>query len=1121
VEDSRQYRQWRLPRRLRSMVRRAMLASGILALAATAMPRSQAAEPAAAFVEALRQRGWNDTALEYLEHLDQSRQTAPPVSDDFRKTIPFEKGRTLAAMALQPGQGQRDLLQQRAVEQFQIIAREYPDTPQAIDALSQAGNLLSQQAMHALIRMEKIPAQVRAGQRTNVSGIFDQAISILQELQQLIKTQLAALNKSIGANSVGAPSAGPPRSGNRRATGSTRNRKGDKQQESGQNGVGPSKKNEQQKADDQDMSLRSKLAETQFLRAKLLFEKSRIYPADSSAGREVLQLALKAFSELAKEHENNLTGFYGKLYIGRCHQALGEPEQALRSYEELVYQPIQNPLFRRLVARAMRHRAECLLLGNKHDDAISECRKLLKQSRASELRLPEWVALKYQLALVLLDKSRSNSKEGGHPKGNANLQSTARSLMGEVAKEPGQFQLAAKTVLASLASSESSSSDASGDGSPNNYADAKNFADALAAGKSALDQMNSAKLAARLAKENNPEAVEQLQGKLLLARENATRLFQQAIQLADSETEPDQLNLVRYYLCWLFWEGGQLQEAAVLGEFLARNYPENQHALVATKIAMAAYQRLANESAAASSQPPGEEGSDSNKTASDRSNATERLNSLAAWVIQHWPNSSEAADASTMLIHMAVRNGDLKKAEHLLSQLPEVNRAAAGLSLGSALWVGYLQNQKQTDDSEATAATAQLQPSMLERAERYLRQGFEHASSLETDTTPAQASGALYLAQLLLTQGQAEQALEVLEKAPAGPLVLLREETAAAQKKGFAEQTYKTALRAYATIQPPMREQVMAMIDALEGLTDKGDAANNESQQGLIQLYVGIGVQLQKQVDGLVAAGKHEQARQVTATFKDLLDRAERHGSKGDWNVRNWIAQTAYQLGMGLQQGDSPGDQTRGYLQQAQDAYASILEQTREDPKFAPNPTAILGVQKRLADCKCGLGKYSEALELYAEILRQKPNLLELQKAAATTLELWGTNKEDPEVLNRAIRGDMPQANHKNLIWGWLRLASIADYAARKAAQGEDPAAAATRKKITQYQDLFFEARYHAARARYLAAQLANGAAQDKQLRTVRQSIESLAKIYPELGGKQWKQKFEDLLQELGDNGKR
>ena len=635
--------------------------------------------------------------------------------------------------------------------------------------------------------------------------------------------------------------------------------------------------------------------------------------------------------------------------------------------------------------------------------------------------------------------------------------------------------------------------------------------------------MNSAKLAARLAKENNPEAVEQLQGQLLLARENAKRHFQQAIQLANSNTGHDQLNSVRYYLCWLFWEEGRFHESAVLGEFLARNYPENQHALVATKVAMAAYQRLANETAAPSSRAPNQEGSDGEGADEDGSYETERLGLLAEWVIQHWPSSSEAAAASTMLIHLAVRDGHFEEAERLLSHLPESNRAAAGLSLGSALWAGYLQNREQTSESEPAGETAQPGPSMLERAERYLRPGFEYASTLDS-VTPAQASGALYLAQLLLTQGKADQAVEVLEKAPAGPLVLLREEAAAADREGFAEQTYKTALRAYVTIRPPMRKRVLAMIDALERLAAKG-----ESQQGLIQLYVELGMQLQRQVDGLAAAGKHDEARQVATTFEDLLDRAEQHGSEGDWNVRSWIAQTAYQLGIGLQHGNQPSDEARGYLEQAEGVYASILEQAREDPKFAPNPTAVLGVQKRLADCKRGLGKFPEALDLYAEILRKKPNMLELQKAAATTFERWGMTKRDPDAINRAIRGAMPQANQKNLIWGWLRLASIADYASRKAAQGAsqqalqgaDPAAAATREKIAKYQDLYFEARYHAAQARYQGAQLTAGAAQDKQLQIARQSIESLAKLYPELGGDKWKKRFEDLLQELGRNEKR
>ena len=48
-------------------------------------------EPAEAFLEALRERGYYDVAIDYLNGLDNSDL----ISAQFRKTLPFEKAQTL------------------------------------------------------------------------------------------------------------------------------------------------------------------------------------------------------------------------------------------------------------------------------------------------------------------------------------------------------------------------------------------------------------------------------------------------------------------------------------------------------------------------------------------------------------------------------------------------------------------------------------------------------------------------------------------------------------------------------------------------------------------------------------------------------------------------------------------------------------------------------------------------------------------------------------------------------------------------------------------------------------------------------------------------------------------
>ena len=65
-----------------------------------------------------------------------------------------------------------------------------------------------------------------------------------------------------------------------------------------------------------------------------------------------------------------------------------------------------------------------------------------------------------------------------------------------------------------------------------------------------------------------------------------------ATTLVDDDTDPKLLNEVRYFLCWLYWESEDYYRAAVLGEFLARRYPDHPAAASAAKISMASFERL-------------------------------------------------------------------------------------------------------------------------------------------------------------------------------------------------------------------------------------------------------------------------------------------------------------------------------------------------------------------------------------------------------------------------------------------------------------------------------------------------------------------------------------------------
>ncbi len=277
----------------------------------------------------------------------------------------------------------------------------------------------------------------------------------------------------------------------------------------------------------------------------------------------------------------------------------------------------------------------------------------------------------------------------------------------------------------------------------------------------------------------------------------------------------------------------------------------------------------------------------------------------------------------------------------------------------------------------------------------------------------------------------------------------------------------------------------------------------------MISIYLSLGRQLQRQISKLTRDGKTDQAKSVAAAFEDLLQRITRRGSEPEWKIRNWIAHTNLQLGEELR-----GEAAQRYLEQAEQVYREILADAEQDSGYAPSEIAVLGVRKRLGDCLRAQQKFDQAFDEYVSILSEKPNMLELQRTVAQMLQQWGQEQQQSDKLEEAIRGTRPQANRKHLVWGWLRLAAIADQAKQKAASGsgeKEP----DEQKIQKYHNLYFEARYHVAKTRLLAAQIANGAEHTKQLNSARKNVDSMKRLYPDLGGPKWQQAFDELLKQI------
>jgi tetratricopeptide (TPR) repeat protein len=294
------------------------------------------------------------------------------------------------------------------------------------------------------------------------------------------------------------------------------------------------------------------------------------------------------------------------------------------------------------------------------------------------------------------------------------------------------------------------------------------------------------------------------------------------------------------------------------------------------------------------------------------------------------------------------------------------------------------------------------------------------------------------------------------------------------------------------------------MMTALEDFVAKNGGERSSKQ--LTDAYLSLGFQLQRQMKELTALGHDEKAEQVAAAFGDLLDRVATRPDADSWRIRTWLAHTNLQIGQALS-----GGQSKKYVDRAMESFQAILAAAAKDKNYAPDPTELMAVRMRLGECFAAVGQYDKAIQQYGAILRERPNMLDLQQAAAATLQEWGVAKKDAKPLDRAIRGDLPQKDGKNLIWGWLRLATMADSAKRQSA-GND---AAAKERAARFEDLFFESRYNVAKSRYQAGLITTGDVRRQQLEAARTNIQQMIKLYPGLGGPKWKAAFDDLLKQI------
>ncbi len=602
---------------------------------------SWANEPAEEFLNALRERGYYDLALTYVDRLQRNPRTPSEIKED----LPYQRGLVLVEAA----RGSRDpVVRQRflgraekALSDFVSLHADHESAPMA---RMQLANVMVDRARGLVTRGETDPT-ASAELLREARDIFDQAHQHLLQSQG----EMAATLKQMP--------------------------------------VSTSTRRDAELVERRD-ELRNTYVQSKLASVRVLLEKAETLEADKKEYQQTLEEAASAFHEVADKYRKWSAGLYARLYEGQCFQLMGEPKKALDYYQELLQQRDNSPAIRILKTKALNQAIDCWLSEAPQGaaQAVQMGTTWLREASPSEEQTVDWLRLKLQLA-----KAYQQQADSANNKTIASRSSSeARRLAEEVARRKNPHQKEAQQLIAKLGRGEARPTVDSAD-------EAKSFSEARDAAKKALDRFKvssatTALLESRLAKINEAETRQQVEGKLAETRQqadadrqSALQLFQRAAELADLSTDIDDLNGVRYYLSYLYYVQEMYHQSAVLSQFVAARYPDSVAARECANIALASHQRIYQ-------QVEGE---------AAKASQAERVAAIAELILQNWPGQPQASSALSMLVGLRVQKGELDRAVQLLERIPadSPQRGDAELRIGQALWSEYLRGMQQRGDA--------------------------------------------------------------------------------------------------------------------------------------------------------------------------------------------------------------------------------------------------------------------------------------------------------------------------------------------------------------------------------------------------------------------------------------
>ena len=493
-------------------------------------------EPAEAFIKQLRNVGYFDTAISYLDRVEKM----PGIDGAFKSAIPLERAQTHIELALVSRNAEkRDEAFAAAESALQEFLKN-DSHPRTAEARLQLGKLQMIRAAQLLVG-EPLQTEKRTARESYVAAAktFD---SIVEDLKVKIEEM--------------------------------RGQKIDPQA-------------------DPEAAQRRDQYKFQYMQSKLnaadaIKLAAKTFDDPAKEGKAQLDDAAKRFEELIEKYASYVPGAIALSHLGDLNEILGDSGKSLDFYLRMLEEPevdqLREPKFQSAAGVIRLKLAED---PPKYQDAIDRTGNWVREIRPNEESLPVVQEFRMQLAKAYLAKAADESLKKGEI---GRAKSEGRDLLRAASKVPGPHVDEAKSLLADLGIEQET--DVMPTAEP-----PKSFDEAIDRGTQVLAATSDLEDALKVleAQQQTPELKKQIgdiQKQIAESYAIGIQVLQRGLTMATGETSNESVNQGRQLLAYFLYQSQRHRETIVVGSFLARNAPGTELGLKGGLMALTSMQML-------------------------------------------------------------------------------------------------------------------------------------------------------------------------------------------------------------------------------------------------------------------------------------------------------------------------------------------------------------------------------------------------------------------------------------------------------------------------------------------------------------------------------------------------